>query len=39
VLKSLAAEPFGPLLLAVMAGGLAAFGVFSLLEVRYATTS
>lgn len=39
VLKSLAAEPFGPLLLAVMAGGLAAFGVFSLLEVRYAATS
>ncbi|HEY4939453.1 MAG TPA: DUF1206 domain-containing protein [Actinomycetota bacterium] len=39
VLKSLAAEPFGPLLLVVMAGGLAAFGVFSLLEVRYATTS
>jgi hypothetical protein len=39
VLKSLAAEPSGPLLLAVMAGGLAAFGVFSLLEVRYATTS
>ena len=39
VLKSLAAEPFGSLLLAVMAGGLAAFGVFSLIEVRYATTS
>jgi hypothetical protein len=39
VLKSLAAEPFGPLLLAVTAGGLAAFGVFSLIEVRYARTS
>jgi hypothetical protein len=38
VLKSLAAEPFGSLLLALMAGGLAAFGVFSLIEVRYART-
>jgi hypothetical protein len=39
VLKSLAAEPFGSLLLAVTAGGLAAFGVFSFIEVRYARTS
>jgi hypothetical protein len=38
VLKSLAAAPFGPLLLAVMAAGLAAFGIFSLIEVRYART-
>jgi hypothetical protein len=38
VLRSLAVQPFGPLLLAVMAGGLAAFGVFSLIEVRYART-
>jgi Domain of Unknown Function (DUF1206) len=38
VLKSLAAEPFGSLLLALMAGGLAAFGIFSLIEVRYART-
>ncbi|HWD73325.1 MAG TPA: DUF1206 domain-containing protein [Actinomycetota bacterium] len=38
VLKSLAAEPFGSLLLALTAGGLAAFGVFSLIEVRYART-
>jgi hypothetical protein len=38
ILKSLAAEPFGSLLLALMAGGLAAFGVFSLIEVRYART-
>jgi hypothetical protein len=38
VLKSLAAELFGSLLLALMAGGLAAFGVFSLIEVRYART-
>jgi len=29
---------FGSLLLAVMAGGLAAFGIFSLIEVRYART-
>jgi hypothetical protein len=39
VLKSLAAEPFGSLLLALTAAGLAAFGVFSLIEVRYARTS
>jgi hypothetical protein len=38
VLKSVAAEPFGSLLLGLMAGGLAAFGVFSLVEVRYART-
>jgi hypothetical protein len=38
VLKSLAAEPFGSLLLGLMAGGLAAFGVFSLIEVRCART-
>lgn len=37
-LKSLAAQPFGPILLLIVAGGLAAFGVFSLIEVRYART-
>jgi hypothetical protein len=37
-LKSLAAQPFGPVLLLAVAAGLAAFGVFSLIEVRYART-
>lgn len=34
-LKTLAAQPYGDLLLIVMAAGLAAFGVYSLFDARY----
>lgn len=38
VLKSLAGQPYGPWLLGAVALGLAAFGVFSLIEVKFART-
>jgi hypothetical protein len=34
-LRTLAAQPYGQLLLAIIAAGLAAFGVFCLLQMRY----
>jgi hypothetical protein len=34
-LAALAAQPFGPYLLGLVAAGLAAYGVFALVEARY----
>jgi uncharacterized membrane protein (DUF2068 family) len=34
-LAALAEQPFGPYLLALVAAGLAAYGVFALVEARY----
>jgi hypothetical protein len=38
-LKTLSAQPYGDLLLIVIAAGLAAFGVYSLFDARYRRTS